>query len=86
IRIIVIGNEGHDHLRILRNFATGLISQNHDLLMPAQFCEDIIFRFSPEIGAMMDELLGANSVGDVQALEVNCSCSRVQRSLLIRAT
>ncbi|SJL11232.1 uncharacterized protein ARMOST_14635 [Armillaria ostoyae] len=29
--------------------------------------EGIIFGFFPEIGALMDELLGANSVGDVQA-------------------
>ncbi|PBK71911.1 hypothetical protein ARMSODRAFT_794958 [Armillaria solidipes] len=81
IRVIVIGNEGHDHLRILRKLATGpvsLISENHTLPMEAEFAfEDIIFGFFPKVGAPMDEAFGywaQNSVGDVldmimQALE-----------------
>lgn len=90
IRVIAIGNEGHDHLRILRKLATGpvsLISENHTLPMQTEFVfEDIIFGFFPKVGAPMDEAFGywaQNSVGDVldmimQALEVSCYCSRVQ--------
>jgi hypothetical protein len=45
IRVIVIGNEGYDHMRILRTTATGensLFSNNHALPMFAEFqFEDI---------------------------------------------
>ncbi|KAK0236976.1 hypothetical protein EDD85DRAFT_1007503, partial [Armillaria nabsnona] len=81
IRVIVVGNDGHDHLRILRKLATGpvsLISENHTLPMQAEFAfKDIIFGFFPKVGAPMEEAFGywaQNSVGDVldmimQALE-----------------
>ena len=83
IRVIVIGDEGHDHLKILRTIATGeksLFSDNHTLPMFAEFqFEDIIFGIFPKVGG---ELLSAygfwakNSVGDIiemlmQMLEVS---------------
>ena len=53
IRVIVIGNEGHGHLKILRTIATGensLFSTNHHALpmfAELQF-EDIIFWHFPQ--------------------------------------
>jgi hypothetical protein len=83
IRVIVIGNEGHDHLKILRTIATGensLLSTNHTLPMfrEIQF-EDIIFGIFPKVGAEMSKAFGSwpnNSVGDIidmlmQMLEVS---------------
>jgi hypothetical protein len=83
IRVIVIGNEGHDHLKILRTIATGeksLFSNNHTLPMFQEFqFEDIIFGIFPKVGR---EIISAydcwtkNSVGDIiemliQMLEVS---------------
>ncbi|KAF8808320.1 hypothetical protein BYT27DRAFT_7232676 [Phlegmacium glaucopus] len=70
VRVIFIGNEGHDHLKILRRIATGkdsLWSNNHALPMLAGFeWEDITFGIFS---------LKWNSVGDIiemlmQMLEV----------------
>jgi hypothetical protein len=84
IRVIVIGNEGHDHLKILRTIATGensLLSTNHTLpmFMELQF-EDIVFGIFPKVGAQVMEAFGFrvwpnNSIGDIidmlmQMLEV----------------
>jgi hypothetical protein len=83
IRVIVIGNEGHDHLKILRTIATGensLLSTNHTLPMFMEFqFEDIVFGIFPKVGAEMTEVFGSwpnNSVGDIidmlmQMLEVS---------------
>jgi hypothetical protein len=85
IRVIVIGNEGHDHLKILRTIATGensLFSNNHALPMFAEFqFEDIIFGIFPKVGGGMLYLYrygswAKNSVGDIieilmQMLEVS---------------
>ena len=55
IRVIVIGNERHDHLKILRTIATGennLLSTNHTTLpmfMKFQF-RDIVFGILPMVG------------------------------------
>jgi hypothetical protein len=82
IRVIVIGNEGHDHLKILRTIATGensLLSTNHTLPMFMEFqFEDIVFGIFPKVGAKMLDTFGYwanNSVGDIidmlmQMLEV----------------
>ena len=82
IRVIVIGDEGRNHLKILRTIATGeksMFSNNHTLPMFQEFqFEDIIFGIFPKVGG---ELLSAyglwakNSVGDIiemlmQMLEV----------------
>ena len=83
IRVIVIGKEGLDHLKILRTVATGensLLSTNHTLPMFMEFqFEDIIFGVFPKVGAEMLEAFGfwpKNSVGDIidmfmQMLEVS---------------
>ena len=82
IRVIVIGKEGHDHLKILRTVATGensLLSTNHALPMFMEFqFEDIIFGIFPKVGGEMFDVFGRwpnNSVGDIiemllQMLEV----------------
>jgi hypothetical protein len=83
IRVIVIGNEGHDHLKILRTIATGensLLSNNHALPMFMEFqFEDIVFGIFPLAGAELTYLFRYwpnNSVGDIidmlmQMLEVS---------------
>ena len=75
IRVIVIGNEGHDHLKIHRTIAAGensLFSNNHALPIFAEFqFEDIIFGIFPEVGGDGGETVEAygdwakNSVGDI---------------------
>ncbi|KAF8150588.1 kinase-like domain-containing protein [Crassisporium funariophilum] len=72
IRVIVIGNEGHNHLNLLRNIATGkdsLLSSNHTLPMLAEFhFEDITFGIFPKVGgSVMDaySYWAKNSVGDI---------------------
>ena len=82
IRVIVIGNEGQDHLKILRTIATGekiLFSNNHALPMFEEFqFEDIIFGIFPKVGGEISDAYGywaKNSVGDIiemliQMLEV----------------
>ncbi|PPQ81146.1 hypothetical protein CVT25_015198, partial [Psilocybe cyanescens] len=72
IRVIVIGNEGHDHLNILRNTATGkgsLLSTNHTLPMFAEFhFEDITFGIFPKVGGSVlyaYDYWAKNSVGDI---------------------
>jgi hypothetical protein len=83
IRVIVLGNEGHDHLKILRTIATGensLLSNNHTLPMFMEFqFEDIVFGIFPLVGAELSYLFHYwpnNSVGDIidmlmQMLEVS---------------
>ena len=83
IRVIVIGDEGHDHLKILRKVATeekSLFSNNHALPMFAEFqFEDIIFGIFPKVGGGMADAYDCwtkNSVGDIiemlmQMLEVS---------------
>ena len=83
IRVIAIGNEGLDHLKILRTIATGkkiLFSNNHALPMFAEFqFEDIIFGIFPQVGGEISCAYGywaKNSVGDIiemlmQMLEVS---------------
>jgi len=82
IRVIVIGGQGHDHLKILRTIATGvntLFSNNHTLPMFAEFqFEDIVFGIFPKVGGDMSlayDYWAKNSVGDIveilmQMLEV----------------
>ena len=83
IRAIVIGKEGHDHLKILRTIATGensLFSNNHTLPM---FCRVSVRRyhfwhFFPKVGGDVlcaYDYWAKNSVGDIiemlmQMLEV----------------
>jgi hypothetical protein len=83
IRVIVIGNEGHDYLKILRTIATGeksMLSNNHALPMFSEFqFEDIIFGKFPKVGRDLSYAYNydaKNSVGDViemlmQMLEVS---------------
>ncbi|KAJ6611684.1 hypothetical protein B0H10DRAFT_349223 [Mycena sp. CBHHK59/15] len=81
IRVMVIKNEGYEHLALLKRIAMGpysLLSDNHTLPMHdvTQF-EDIHFGIFPLVGAQVREAFGSwakNSVGDVldmllQALE-----------------
>jgi hypothetical protein len=82
IRVIVVGSEGHDHLKILKRLAVGensLLSNNHTLPMFAEFhFEDITFGVFPMVGARLQEAYNSwpqNSVGDIidmlmQMLEV----------------
>ncbi|KAG5353006.1 hypothetical protein C0989_011154 [Termitomyces sp. Mn162] len=72
IRVIVIGKEGHEHLKILRKLATGplsLYSENHTLPMFSELqFEDIIFGVFPKAGGSVSEAHGywpRNSVGDI---------------------
>ena len=57
IRVIVIGNGGHDHLKILRTIATrenSLFRNNHTLAMFAEFqFEDIIFGIFLKVGGVI---------------------------------
>jgi hypothetical protein len=95
IRVIVLGNEGHDHLKILRTIATGensLLSNNHALPMFMEFqFEDIVFGIFPLVGAEMSILFGYwpyNSVGDIigillQMLEVSLNLNMSSLSIFI---
>ena len=83
VRVLVVKDDGHKHLNILRKIATGsssLLSTNHTLPLLAEFrLDDIVFGIFPRVGARMEEAFGywpSNSVGDVmdmllQALEVS---------------
>ena len=83
VRVLVVKDDGHGHLNILRNIVTGsssLLSNNHTLPLLAEFrLDDIVFGIFPRVGARMEEAFGywpSNSVGDVmdmllQALEVS---------------
>ena len=82
IRVIAIGDEGSNHLKILKKIARGksaLHSNNHALPMVQRLVfEDIVFGVFPKIGARICDMAGCwakNSVGDVlemvmQMLEV----------------
>ena len=97
IRVIVIGNEGHDHLKILRTIATGensLFSNNHALPMFAELqFEDIIFGIFPIIGGEMRYAYDSwtkNSVGDIiemlmQMLEVSFTFHVLPLSLTVKS-
>ncbi|KAF8809792.1 hypothetical protein BYT27DRAFT_7135952 [Phlegmacium glaucopus] len=72
IRVIALGNEGHEHLKILRRIATGkdsLLSTNHALPMLAEFhLEDITFGIFPKVGGAVWQAYdywAQNSVGDI---------------------
>lgn len=83
VRPIRLGNEGIEHLRILRKIATGplaLLSNNHTLPMAGTIdFEDVTLGIFPLTGNDMDRAFKfwpKNSVGDVvdmilQALEVS---------------
>jgi len=83
IRVVVLGNEGYEHLQILRRIATGkdsLLSTNHALPMLAEFrLEDITFGIFPKVGGAVWQAYdywAQNSVGDIlemimQMLEVS---------------
>ena len=96
IRVIVLGNEGHDHLKILRSIATGensLLSNNHALpmFMELQFEDIIVFGMFYLVGAEMSYLFGYwpyNSVGDIidillQMLEVSFNLNMPSISIFI---
>ncbi|KAF8955859.1 kinase-like domain-containing protein [Flammula alnicola] len=72
IRVIVHGNAGQDHLKILRKIAAGkdsLNSNNHTLPLFREFqFEDIVFGIFPKVGAGVSDVYGGwakNSVGDI---------------------
>ncbi|CAL1711537.1 unnamed protein product [Somion occarium] len=81
IRVIIVNNDGHEQLKILKKVAAGpssLLSNNHTLPMLRVFeYEDITFGIFPRTAGCMYEAYGywpKNSVGDVldmilQALE-----------------
>lgn len=82
IRVVVIKNEGHTHLDILRRIAVGeasLFSDNHALPLFAELrLEDIVFGVFPKAGDSCQDAYNSwprNSMGDVlemlmQMLEV----------------
>ena len=82
LRVLVIREEGYEHLKILRKIAIGpssLLSTNHVLPLLAEFqFHDILFGIFPKVGGTMEEAFrcwAKVSVGDVmdmllQALEV----------------
>ena len=82
MRVVVLRDQGHEHLRILRKLATGvesLASNNHTLPMVEEFqYECITFGLFPRVTREVSDAYGTwtkNSVGDVidmilQALEV----------------
>ena len=85
IRVIVIGHEGKNHLKILNRIARGkaaLHSTNHSLPLYQQFVfEDIVFGVFPKIGAWVFYMVGRwakNSLGDVLEMAM--------RMLEVRAT
>jgi hypothetical protein len=57
IRVIVLKDEGHEHLHVLRKIATGpttLLTNNHTLPMFTEFqFDDIVFGSFPEVGGEM---------------------------------
>ncbi|KAI0317822.1 hypothetical protein OF83DRAFT_1057980 [Amylostereum chailletii] len=81
MRVIVIKDEGRQHLDVLRKVATApqsLLSNNHALPMLQEFCfEHLTFGIFPKVGGTMEDAYrfwAKNSVGDVldmtmQALE-----------------
>jgi hypothetical protein len=95
IRVIVIGDEGHNHLKILRTIATGeksLFSNNHTLPMFAELqFEDIVFGIFPKVGEEVKRAYGfwaKNSVGDIiemlmQMLEVSFTFHVLPLSLIL---
>ncbi|TFK33304.1 kinase-like domain-containing protein, partial [Crucibulum laeve] len=84
VRILVVKNEGHRHLNILRKTSTGrntFLSNNHCLPMLAEVVlEDIVFGVFPKAYGSLElafESWTKNSVGDIldmllQALEALC--------------
>lgn len=81
VRVIVVGEQGKNHLNILRKIARGrasLFSENHALPMLDELAfQDIVFAVFPKTGLTLDNAYGRwaqNSVGDIvnmimQALE-----------------
>ncbi|KAF9467634.1 hypothetical protein BDZ94DRAFT_1280257 [Collybia nuda] len=72
IRVIVVKEEGHKHIRILRKIATGevsLCSDNHTLPLFGELeLEDIIFGIFPKVNGIVkgaDGTWATNSVGDI---------------------
>ena len=82
VQVVVVGSEGHSHLKILPKIAAGensILSNNHTLPMVAELqFEDIIFCLFPKTASVVEEAYdywAKNSVGDViemimQMLEV----------------
>jgi hypothetical protein len=62
VRVLVVKDDGHGYLNILRNIATGsssLLSNNHTLPLLAEFrLDDIVFGIFPRVGARMEEAFG----------------------------
>ena len=83
IRVTVVGNEGHDHLKILRTVATGensLFSNNHALPMFAEFqFDDNIFGIFPKVGGEMSWAYGVGDIVEMlmQMLEAKFYFSRL---------
>ena len=72
VRVVVVGSDGHDHLKILRKIAAGensILSNNHTLPMVAELqFEDIIFCLFPKTASAVEETYGywvKDPVGDV---------------------
>ena len=86
IRIVSVGEEGKEHMRILRRIArgnTGLFVENHTAPFWGEVqIGDLGFALTPFIGFNLRHCYGAwakNSVGDIvdmitQALEVHRAC------------
>lgn len=75
VRVITVGGEGHDHLRIIRKLSTKsnlVLSNNHILLMEYKiFHEDVLLGIYPMLGwnrRLAMTSLFANSVEDIMYL------------------
>lgn len=88
-----MGDQGRQHIEILRKLARGtrsLLTDNHVVPLWREVAyEDMTFIVSPYVGHSMDDCYGAwakNSVGDIvdmilQALEVSLECLHSSRSM-----
>nr|VWO99831.1 N/A [Ganoderma boninense] len=78
-RVLAIGEEGREHVKLLEDFARGsyaIISSNHTLpLLELIELEDITFGVFPKVGRSCSELYNAwaeSSVGDVLDMIAQC--------------
>ena len=83
-RVLAVGEEGREHVELLKAFTTGpygLISSNHVLpLLDLIVLDDITFAVFPKVGGSCSELYNAwarSSVGDILDMIAQCLEVRV---------
>ncbi|KAI0766336.1 hypothetical protein BD413DRAFT_570126 [Trametes elegans] len=79
VRVVQIGKEGENHLRVLRRTACGpssLLTNNHAVpLWREVHFEDIVFGVFPFVGARLSDCYmpyNKNSVGDILDMLLQC--------------